>query len=257
METFRPLAIPGKELVDARLQCHHAVQVNTRFTRGFAPPQADDSHTSLSWDWSARALVGRESAGLQIGLRFADLTLLLRGPSGDEALPLDGRTFQDALNWLGESLTAAGFDPAPLTQPIHFELDDHPLLHGASFRLRGTERLFEELGNWYGNGALCLSKFSSPVRCWPHHFDIATQIGMSERSIGVGMSPGDASYGQPYFYVSPWPYPDASALPALMSGKWHTGGWIGAVLTADEILPEADQQKFIQLFLDKAIAAVR
>ena len=42
------LHIPGKELVEARLQCHHAVQINTRLARGFVPAQADDSHTSLS-----------------------------------------------------------------------------------------------------------------------------------------------------------------------------------------------------------------
>ena len=71
------------------------------------------------------------------------------------------------------------------------------------------------------------------------------------------MSPGDGSYPQPYFYVSPWPYPEGSALPALASGKWHTEVWVGAVLTGDEILSKTDQQRFVQDFIQQAIAAVR
>ena len=49
----------------------------------------------------------------------------------------------------------------------------------------------------------------SPVRCWPHHFDIATCVALEsgdperERGIGTGLSPGDGTYGQPYFHVNP------------------------------------------------------
>jgi hypothetical protein len=119
------------------------------------------------------------------------------------------------------------------------------------------EPLFEELAKWYGNAALCLEALSSPIRCWPHHFDIATQIGSGDRSIGVGMSPGDGNYQQPYFYVSPFPYPDVASLPALASGTWHTKEWVGAVLIGEEILPKTDQQKFVEHFLQGAISAVR
>jgi hypothetical protein len=71
------------------------------------------------------------------------------------------------------------------------------------------------------------------------------------------MSPGDGSFTQRYFYVSPWPYPDASTLPVLGSGRWHTQGWVGAVLTSDEILSETDQQKFVEDFVQEAISTVR
>lgn len=252
------LQIPGKELAEARTQCHQAVQINTRLARGFVPPQADDSHTSLCWDAVAGALMGQPVAQFRLGLRVTDLTLVLLEPAGDvrAVLSLDGRTFEEAIEWLGKQLSVIGRDPAPLADPLHFELDDHPLLHGAPFRLRGCEPLFEELAKWYGNAALCLSAISSPVRCWPHHFDIATQIGAGERSIGVGLSPGDTSYPEPYFYVTPSPYPDASQLPELSTGSWHTSGWVGAVLTADETLPKLDQQGFVQGFLDAVVEAL-
>jgi len=253
------LSIPGTQLLEERIECHHAVQINTRLARGFLRAKDDDSHTSLSWDPLAQALTGQPLAPFRLGLRIANLTLLLLGLASEEigSFSLDGHTFQDALTWVGERLRASGIDPAPLSLPIHFTLDDHPLLHGARFRLQGREPLFEELAKWYGNAARCLHAVSSPVRCWPHHFDIATQIGSGAGSIGVGMSPGDGSYPQPYFYVSPWPYPEGSALPALASGKWHTEVWVGAVLTGDEILSKTDQQRFVQDFIQQAIAAVR
>ena len=121
---------------------------------------------------------------------------MLSGASGEVvgAFPLDRRTLQEAFDWLGSRLKGFGLDPAPLAHPIHFELDDHRLLHGCRFEFSGRERLFEELARWYGNAALCVSAISSPVQCWPHHFDIATQIAIGERPIGVGLSPGDANY---------------------------------------------------------------
>jgi len=160
------------------------------------------------------------------------------------------------MNWLGTQLTAIGRDPAPLSDPLHFDPVDHPLLHGAQFEFRGREALFEELANWYSNAALCLNSISAQVRCWPHHFDIATQIEVGEHSVGVGLSPGDATFEEPYFYVTPWPYPHASRLPDLSIGSWHTDGWVGAVLGADDILPKVDQQSFVRRFLESAIAAL-
>ncbi len=187
------------------MQCHHAAQINTRLARGFVAAESDDSHTTLVWDADAAALIGKPVASVRLGLRIRDLTLLLLGPSGEtiDVFSLDGRTFEDGLGWLDERLRAAGLDPAPLGQPIHFSLDDHPLLLGAAFRLKGNQPLFEELAKWYGNAAAAFDFLSSPVRCWPHHFDIAASIAKGASSVGVGMSPGDASYDRPYFYVTP------------------------------------------------------
>jgi hypothetical protein len=251
------LRVAGKELEDARLQCHHALQLNTRLARGFVEAQADDSHTSVEWDWAARALTGQPVAGFRLGLRIADLTLVFIGPAGEVSacLSLNGRTIAEASAWLGSQLRALGLDPTPLADPIHFALDDHPLLHGARFQTCGREASLQELANWYGNTASLLSSIGSPVRCWPHHFDIATQVSRGEHSIGVGMSPGDTNYVEPYFYVTPWPYPDTSELPSLSIGSWHTNGWVGAVLTATEILREPGQQQFVEEFLDESINA--
>jgi hypothetical protein len=235
------------------------VQINTRLARGFVSPEADDSHTSLVWDPVASALIGQTVDQFRLGLRIADLTLVLVQSTGAVVadFPLDGRTVEEALDWLRRQLTAIGREPGRLADPLHFEMDDHPLLHGARFDFRGREPLFEDLAKWYGNAALCLSSISSPIRCWPHHFDIATQIAADEWSIGAGLSPGDASYPEPYFYVTPWPYPAAGQLPELSTGSWHTEGWVGAVLTADEIVAQSDQQTFVREFFEAAIMVLR
>jgi hypothetical protein len=61
--------------------------------------------------------------------------------------------------------------------------------------------------------------------------------GESARSVGIGVSPGDSSYAQPYAYVSPWPYPDRATLPpAPPPGHWHTEGFVAIVATGQAIL---------------------
>ena len=104
----------------------------------------------------------------------------------------------------------------------------------------------------------------SPVRLWPHHFDIAVLVSLDEgsaesaRSIGVGVSPGDASYAQPYAYVSPYPAPEAPRLPALPpGGHWHTQDFFAAVATADALLAQGDPRAALIDVIDAALAIER
>ena len=103
---------------------------------------------------------------------------------------------------------------------------------------------------------------ASEVRCWPHHFDIATLYTIDKdkpaeetRSIGIGLAPGGGEYEEFYYYLTPWPYPDIEekTLPELAAGTWHTKNWIGAVLTASEIYTTKDQSKLIVDFINSAI----
>jgi hypothetical protein len=131
------------------------------------------------------------------------------------------------------------------------------------------ELALSELKNYYANtepllqAIIAKTEDATATRIWPHHFDIATLImlpGMKNGSpltVGVGLSPGDASYHEPYWYVSPYPYPDAASLPALDSdGFWHTQHWVGAVLhasrLAESVSAEAQQQQ-VESFLLAAL----
>ena len=106
---------------------------------------------------------------------------------------------------------------------------------------------------------------ASEVRCWPHHFDLATLITLSgsgeeARTVGVGLSPGDDSYREPYYYVTPWPYPRGRLLPELPAGRWHTEGWVGAILRGSDLAAApagrpAGQVEMARGFLRAAVQA--
>ncbi|MGB0909708.1 MAG: hypothetical protein ACPGYT_05050 [Nitrospirales bacterium] len=69
--------VPPTDLLDARLEAHHAAQWIARATWSYCKAESDDSHTSMSWDSNAQALMGQPlSDDLTLGLRIEDLTLL-------------------------------------------------------------------------------------------------------------------------------------------------------------------------------------
>ena len=153
------------------------------------------------------------------------------------------------------------------------EMPDHPVASGAAFD--ADPAALAELARWYGNAALALQEVreghagAGAVRVWPHHFDIATLIALDTdadperaRSIGVGMTPGDASYPQPYYYVLPWPTPASDELPLLEGGgRWQREGWVGAVLTGEDLVgigaTAGDQQHQTRAFLASAVSRSR
>jgi hypothetical protein len=270
-------AVAPTELVDARLQLHHAAQVVASAGLTFLAPEPDDSHPNLGWVDSLGALVGRPlpTADAQLGLRVADLSLLLvdqRGVVSDE-LALDGKKLDDAYAWLAEMTTRAGADlPAAGISRVAYEIPNHPTGTGAAFSCEPAES-FAELARWFANGHDALVELTarvpgaSDVRCWPHHLDLGSLAvlatdadGGLAKSIGLGLSPGDGDYAEPYWYVSPWPYPEPAALPALaVDGHWHTEAYTSAILTGSALLGGSSESQSDRLhaFLDGAVDSCR
>ena len=203
--------------------------------RALIPMVPDDSHASLEWSTAGRLLVGGMTPRkLRLGLRLTDLTLVVVDAAGSpqHELPLAGETLNQALAWANRMLGGAAPGSPALQMP------DHVVGHGGAFRGRDREAL-AELARWYASADALLRSFvssrphanerASPVRCWPHHFDIATLVSVQggppdqARTIGVGLSPGDSSYAEPYFYVTPWPAPDSATLPELPAGASGPG----------------------------------
>ena len=79
----------------------------------------------------------------------------------------------------------------------------------------------------------------------------------AKKSIGVGMTPGDGNYAEPYWYVTPWPYPAADDPPRLETGTWHTDGWIGAVLTGSAVVAAGDARAQRDLSTNFVNSAIR
>jgi hypothetical protein len=127
-----------------------------------------------------------------------------------------------------------------------------------------------ELATWYGNANLVLGETrkrlvareldAPPVRCWPHHFDLDTLIYLHRdepvRTMGVGFSPGDEYYDEPYFYVSMHPEPDVAMLPPLpMIAHWHAQDFTAVIAPASRIVASKDQRAEVEGYLTVAIEA--
>jgi hypothetical protein len=232
-------------MTDRRIELHWAAQVASAAGATLLEKKRNDSHANLGWDVRARALAGHPIAGKRAALRIDDAALTVLGDDSEPIAtkPLRGETVASALAWL-----AGAFGTLELCRAEH-DLPEHPVGAGARFSGEGDA----ELAALFAQADEALSAIAkreanaSPVRCWPHHFDIATSISLGgERTIGAGLSPGDGSYSEPYWYVTPWPYPEGD-LPAIAHGHWHRKGWTGAILLARGGSP--------QPFLDEALRA--
>jgi hypothetical protein len=272
---WRPFTdVDRRRLREARLQAHYALQWLARAARAYIPPQPDDSHTSLRWDHDFDCFMTRPWRDhSRLSLQIASLTLALHGgePTDAQSLSLSGHTDADARQWLGERLGARGLDPQALDAPSPYGIPVHAIAQGAAYDANGTADALAETAACFANAEFFLNriekqmiehKFSaSPVRCWPHHFDLATLTMLPTPDpdmtgyVGTGISPGDEHYDEPYFYVSVYPGPEPAALPALPTlGHWHTRDFIAAILPAHKILTAKDQPAATGEFLDRAIA---
>ena len=263
-----------RRLSEARLQAHYAVQWLARAARAYVPPQPDDEHTNLGWDGALGGFTTHPlKDGAWLSLKITDLTLALH--VGEErthvqSFSLDGRSDAQARQWLSEQLGARGLDAHALDAPSPYDMPAHAISQGAAYGPAGLSDALEELAAWFGNAALLLGPIqrqmigrklaASPLRCWPHHFDLATLTTLTARNpdatryVGAGLSPGDEYYDEPYFYVSVYPEPDPAALPNLPTlGHWHLRDFVAAVATAHKIVRAKNQQPETDKFLRAAV----
>ncbi|HUJ85460.1 MAG TPA: hypothetical protein VLX30_01250 [Burkholderiales bacterium] len=251
----------------AREVAHWAVQWPARAARANLAPAADDSHSALGWDAGLGALLSAPlaagtKADARVGVQLALLELIVMRSGRTELLQLEGCTPGTVNDWLDLKLKALGLKPASGAK-LPYEVAPRPLQ---------SEPGLAALARWFGAAADVLEEVRAktarfrpgpgPVRLWPHHFDLALRVsfdiggGESARSIGIGVSPGDGYYPQPYAYVSPYPAPRKPKLPALPPGAhWHTKDFFGAVASAEELLAQPDPRAALVKAIDAAFEA--
>jgi hypothetical protein len=284
MDTARPLTgtIRPQDLTESRLQLHYAIQFIAATGAALAEPLPDYSHTSLDWNPNLAVFLGapiRAATPFRVALNPVTLTSLLLNSKQEAVVtfPLQQKTLEEGMSWHQREISKLGADASKiefLAYPPD-DFPDHPLAHGAVFP---GERYADEssqgkagrqkLTDYYAHTHRLLQELvdatedASPIHIWPHHFDMAALISLSGKkggepmTIGVGMSPGDKSYSEPYWYVSPYPYPDTAHLPSLAGhGFWHTEPWVGAVLTASTLAQDsaAAQEEQVRAFLQSAL----
>jgi hypothetical protein len=186
---------------------------------------------------------------------------------GDRLLgttPLHGRTVDDAASWIRERIVDSHADASRFTLSKHYSIPHHAVEDGGAFDA-SARASFEQLAAWFELAAAALARVraateGSEIRCWPHHFDIATLVTVApDRTVGAGLEPGDVYYDEPYFYVNMRPEPPRAALTAPLAGGgvWHTHEWLGAVLPASRLGDTAAVRDQADAFLDSAVGACR
>ena len=95
-----------------------------------------------------------------------------------------------------------------------------------------------------------LSGETGPIQLWPHNFDLAFEwfgtlavpsvddgdAREQPSQINFGLTPGDRSHSEAYFYSNPWPFQDSLIERELPNGaRWFTEGWQGTLLPYAEI----------------------
>lgn len=265
--------VPSARLMAARGQLHQAVQLVTAAAISYLEPKPDDSHTSIVWNPELKLMVSqplRALPDLRVALRPADLTLLvLEYDSIANSIVLDGLRTREAGERLAALLDQHGLSGQQFTLRKHYELPDYPSRDAKPFTLDDPEAL-QMFAGLYDNTHGAISRFlinqnlSLPVYIWPHHFDLATLLvsekddtGAVKASLGLGFSPGDTSYPDPYFYASPWPVPPAEQqLPDLQPPfRWNRQGWTGMVLHHLELFETQNPQILLARFFSDAFSA--
>lgn len=267
---------PGA-LTDSVLQLHWAAQFLAAAGQTFAEPAADDSHRAMTWDPRVRAFVSTPFSGpypFRLALRIEDQAILLIDREGEAlgTLLLAGRTRDEVYEWLSLGMATYMGSAPPLIERPEYEMPEHAVQGGGRF-LPLPEAHLATLASLYGGASAILHDFvddrsdASVIRCWPHHFDIATLVTIDEgtdeedaRTVGIGLAPSGGGYDEWYWYVTPRPYPEEAVLPDLTEGGvWHTGDWTGAVMSAAEVvaLDTTERTRAVMAFIGAAFPAAK
>jgi hypothetical protein len=253
-----------EELSEARKQIHQAAQLPAIAGRGLNPKDSSDNYAALIYDKNNNRLTSQSlgDSEFRVALCISDFKLVIINGKEESStsFTLDSIAYDEAFSWLADKLSQLGFDSNKLNKDLPYKIPEYPTSKGTPFKQTNIAD-FIELQNYFFNAAFVLENISknekniSRVYCWPHHFDTAALITIERNSspeksktIGVGLSPGDESYNEPYFYVSPWPNPENKEnLPKLNHGHWHRQGWFGAVLAATEIIKNNDKSEQLKI----------
>lgn len=261
-------------LHQTRIELHWLAQVIGAMGDSFLERAPDDSQSNCVWANNHSLLVGRPiGGGVQLGIDIdkAELVVLNTENSSSKSvrsktIKVRGKKLEELLSWAGESIgEVAGVTLNTSPKNRDYDMPAHDIANGKPFAFEHQEAL-KEMALWFSNATMWLGEVkeldarSSDVRCWPHHFDIGG-IFMLEpdkpfeeaRQMGYGWSPGDGSYDEPYFYITPFPVPEK--LPSLEFGHWHKEGFTGAILTGTEVAKSSVQSNVVREFFKSTVMA--
>ena len=270
MTWHTPLHLDREKINAVQAQLAYASQFVAAVGYTLAPATADDSHTAMQWNVEKQWLEGIEitaTTSFKVVLTIPQLTLCIITESNvvSSEFKLHKQTNQQAFAWLTKQLHELQPDGAVL-KLIEYDYDplpEYPVAHGAAFDASDVEA-FSEYAHYFDNVLLILASYrgsndATPLRVWPHHFDIALEIPAPQKehedaTIGLGLCPTDSSHPAPYWYMATYPYTDPSNTSELTPpGSWYVGtSWQGAAL----LVEDADQE-IVKRFFSEAESGLR
>jgi hypothetical protein len=196
-------------------------------------------------EWERPRMIGEMApSGIAIGVDVEAFAIIgFDARRRDVSFPLAGKTLAQALLWADSRYgTPRGAHLRDYDLPVS------PLRTGAAFA--GYPEQLAALSRWYelGHQVVAVVAPLDGIRIWPHHFDLGAIVD----GVGVGLSPGDRYYDEPYFYVTP--RTGDTRVPQLPAGHWRTDEWTGAVLTATEV---GDDPQRAHAFVAAGLAGLR
>ena len=248
---------------------HKAVQIVGAFPRNMLPHDPTDATASLIWNSNNQALESipflDKNRSIKVGLLFESFELYVDLDGNIlTAFGLNGKSVSEGVAWLKRELAKLSIEAGHLNLKLPYEIENYD--YSRSLKVdndavleykklyQHTQQILAHLvTNW---------KDAYDIRCWPHHFDLATLIPLETdadgellKSIGIGLSPGDEGVEEPYVYVNIWPNVSLGALEKhnLSIGHWNKEGWSGAVLTYSQMLTLENQEEGYQLFIETVI----
>ncbi len=260
-----------KGLIKTREELHQAVQLVAAVARSYLPESEEDSHASLQWDKEKAMLLGKEIEGgdkLRAGLNLKKFTIHIFNVNTNQsfAVKCRNKSYKILAGSIVKYLAKNNFDTDKFSLEFPYKIPKYKTAKGKKFS--GKHRaVLKELSNHFQNAAFILEEYknmyesASEVKCWPHHFDIATSIVLQKKKaeksyLGLGFSPGDQHLKTPYYYVNLWPVPSYNNLPKLPAGSWYSDDWFGAVLPSNsfkKIKKGKRQERILRKFYDRVI----
>ena len=266
--------INPRELGKARHLAHNGAQWLARLARSYIEPAAEDTHTCMSWVDEDNALVTQEiSPGLVLELRLPELVLQFKeeGKRVSHQFEMDDRSPAKVEAWLLVELLHRGVDRDRLSKDLPYKIPGLMTGDAVNYSTDPAKGELLELSRWYANAASVFGKVRgqyapsetgpSLIRCWPHHLHMDVVFhrngGNHDRSVRVGLAPGDGYHNEPYFYVTPPSCLATEDLPGIPDiGHWHTRDFNAAILTGSRIVENGMKGDDIAGFIGDVISAV-
>ncbi len=277
MDTFdwKPMQqLDPEDIRQTKSMVHQAIQNVASVGRKFSPVHPRDFNSRMIWvpalsRMAGSWVTGNTSFRSSLSLETFEVFLVDRKVNTLASFKLEGKTYPQLMIWLEEQIGKYGLDASNLTLNLPYKIPDHPVQQGDPFQI-SSKRALTEFSKFYHNTYVTLRKIKekhegAEIYIWPNRFDISLEITLKETGdyetntrIAYGMSPGDKTFENPYFYVSTWPNVDTEKCSKLSSNAiWMSEDWTGAVLLSKHIYEGSQQEKLERFYQESSEQLVK